>query len=127
MASSELTVGDVMLRRPKTLPADVSVAEARRALESTSMKMLLLVDGDRFYGAVTTIPDDAKPDTPAIAFTDEAPPTATAESPAVLAVEQLEHRPNGRMVVLDDEERLVGLVCLAKDGETFCGTPSASD
>ena len=58
---TERTVADVMLRQPKKLPADVTVAEARAALERASMKMLLLVDGDRFYGAVTTIPDNAEP------------------------------------------------------------------
>ena len=36
------------------------------------------------------------------------------------ALARLEHRPSGRLVVLDGDA-LVGLVCLAKDGVTFCG------
>jgi len=32
-AMSERTVSDVMLRNPKTLPSDVTAAEARAALE----------------------------------------------------------------------------------------------
>jgi len=114
------TVADVMIRRPKTLAADVTVAEARTALEHASVKMLLLVDGSRFYGAVTTIPDDAEDDAAAIGFADESPPTATKDMPVSTALERLGRRPSGRMVVLDGED-LAGLVCLTTDGMGFCG------
>jgi hypothetical protein len=49
----------------------------------------------------------------------------TADMPASEALARLDHKPNGRMIVLD-EERLAGLVCLTSDGERFCGSPSAS-
>ncbi len=114
-----------MLRQPKTLPADVTVEEARKALEHSSMKMLLLVDDSRFSGAVTDIPADADPDEPAIGFASESPPTATEDMSVSEALARLESKPNGRLVVLDGA-RLVGLVCLTKDGTEFCGIPSAS-
>jgi len=116
----ERTVGDVMLRRPKTLAADVTVTEARVALENASVKMLLLVDGRRFCGAITAFPDDADPDAPAVDFVDESPPTATERTPVSEALERLDHRPHGRLVVLDGED-LRGLVCLTNDGMGFCG------
>jgi CBS domain-containing protein len=119
--SSEVTVSDVMLRRPKTLPADVTVADARAALEHASVKMLLLVDGDRFYGAVTDIPDDAASQDAAIGYVDTSAPVVAESTPVAEALERLEHRPSGRLIVLAGEE-LVGLVCLAKDGVTFCGS-----
>jgi CBS domain-containing protein len=125
MARAERTVAEVMLREPKTLPADVTVLDARRALERQSVKMLLLVDGSRFYGAVTEIPDGADPSEPAIAYASESPPTATEDMPVSEALARLEQKPNGRLVVLDDQ-RLVGLVCLTKDGTEFCGLPAAS-
>ena len=125
MTRPETRVSEVMLRRPKTLTADASVAEARRALESTSVKLLLFVDDDRFRGAVTEIPEDADPDGPALAFAQPSPVTVTRETPASQALERLAHRPNGRLVVLDGD-RLVGLVCLAQDGMTFCGFPSSA-
>jgi CBS domain-containing protein len=125
MAAAERTVSEVMLRQPKTLPADVTVLEAREALEQASMKMLLLVDGSRFSGAVTDIPTDADPSEPAIGFASESPPTATEDMFVSEALDLLEHKPHGRLVVLDDE-RLVGLVCLTNDGTGFCGVPSAS-
>ena len=114
-----------MLRQPKTLPADVTVLDARNALEHASVKMLLLVDGSRFHGAVTEIPADADPGEPAIRFASESTPTAKEDTPVSEALERIEHRPSGRLVVLDGD-RLVGLVCLTSDGTDFCGVPSAS-
>jgi len=123
---AEPTVADVMLRRPKTLPPDVTVAEAQKAFANQSTQMLLLVDGSRFYGAVTAIPADADPDGPALDFADESAPIVTRDMPVSEALAKLEHKPSGRLVVLDDRH-LVGLVCLAKDGVTFCGSAPAPD
>jgi len=119
----ETTVGDVMVRRPKTLPADITVADARKAFENASVKVLLLVEGDRFRGAVTAIPAEADPTESALTFVDESPVTVTADMPASEALARLDYKPNGRMIVLD-EERLAGLVCLTSDGEQFCGSPA---
>ena len=118
------TVADVMLRHPKTLAADATVSEAREALESQSTHMLLLVDGERFRGAVTAIPADADPDESALGFVDRSAPIVTEDTPVSAALARLEHRPSGRLVVLDGQ-LLVGLVCLAKDGVTFCGSPGS--
>jgi CBS domain-containing protein len=124
IANPEAIVADVMLRHPKTLAAGASVAEARSALESQSTHMLLLVDGGTFCGAVTAIPADAGPDEPARAYVDPSARVVTESMRLSDALARLEHRPSGRLVVLDGD-RLVGLVCLAKDGETFCGTPGS--
>lgn len=124
IAHPEATVAEVMLRHPKTLAAEATVAEARRALESQSTHMVLLVDGERFRGAVTAIPADADPAGPALGFVDGSAPVVTEDTPVSAALARLEHRPSGRLVVLDGE-RLAGLVCLAKDGVTFCGTPGS--
>ena len=120
MTLTELRVADVMLRDPKTLPAGTTAAEARRALEKPSVQILLLVDGERFLGPVTAIPDDAHADDPAIAFLDPSAPTASQETPVSDALELLDDKPHGRLVVLDGA-RLVGLVCLNSDGTGFCG------
>ena len=122
--SREPTVAEVMLRRPKTVAADVTVSDARTALERASVKMLLLVDGDRFRGAVTAIPGDADPDEPADRYIDASSPSATEETSVSAALGLLDRKAHGRIVVLDGE-RLVGLVCLTADGERFCGSPGA--
>ena len=121
---AEQTLSDVMLTEPKTLPADVTVADARRVLERSSVQMLLLVDGERFSGAITAIPDDAAPEEPALRYRDGSPASASESTPVSEALALLDERAHGRIVVLDGE-RLAGLVCLTADGERFCGTPGA--
>jgi predicted transcriptional regulator len=113
-----------MLRRPKTVPADLTVADAREALGNASVQMLLLVDGERFRGAVTAIPGDADPDEPADRYVDASPPSVTEGTSVSAALGLLDEQAHGRIVVLDGE-RLVGLVCLTSDGERFCGSPGA--
>ena len=127
MASTqnEATVADVMLRRPKTLAADATVADARRILEHKSIQLLLLVDDRRFVGAVSEIPEHASAEDPVLSFAEDAPPTTTeADLPVSLLLERLDHRPGGRLIVLDEDRTLVGLVCLTSSGRDFCGSGS---
>lgn len=119
---TEQTVSEVMLPRPKTLAADVTVADARAAFANASVKVLLLVDGERFSGAVTEVPVDADPAGSALAFADESVVIVRPDTPVSEALARLDERASGRMIVLDGEH-LVGLVCLASDGERFCGVP----
>ena len=58
-ATNDRTVSDVMLRNPKTLPSEVTAAEARAALEREGTYLVLLVDGSRFCGAVTALASSA--------------------------------------------------------------------
>jgi CBS domain-containing protein len=113
-----------MLRDPKTLPSDVTVAEARDALERGSTHIVLLVDGSRFRGALTAIPADADPDGAALRFVDTAAPVTREDTPVPVALALLDEKAHGRVVVLDGE-RLAGLVCLTDDGQSFCGRPGA--
>jgi CBS-domain-containing membrane protein len=116
----ELTVADVMLATPKTLPADTTVAEARSQLANSHVQMLLLTDGARFCGAVTAIPDDADPSAPALGHADpEAETIAPAES-AETAYARASRDPHRRVIVLDSEGDLRGLVCLNPTLTRFC-------
>jgi CBS domain-containing protein len=127
MASTqnEATIADVMLRRPKTLAADATVADARRMLESKSMQLLLLVEDGRFVAAVSRIPDNAGADESLLGFADDAPPITTeADLPVSDALERLDYRPGGRLIVLDEDQTLVGLLCLTASGRDFCGSES---
>ena len=110
-----------MVRRPKTLPAEATVADARKALEYERVKLLLLVDGDRFVATVSAVPSGAEPHEPAMTYADADPPMVAGDASVGRALELLEHRPNGRLVVVDDEQTLLGLVCLTSDGTEFCG------
>jgi CBS-domain-containing membrane protein len=115
-----LTAGDVMLPTPKTLRPDVSVQRAREALADEHVQMLLIADGTEFRGAITAIPDDADPLEPALRHVDQAAETTGPTEPAEAAFEQAKKNPYRRVVVLDQNRTLLGLICLNKTLTGFC-------
>jgi len=114
-------VADLMLRNPKTLPADAPVADARAILENPSVQMVLLADGQTFAGAITDLPRDAPAEQRALDFADRQPETIGPDEPASIAFARAAANPHRRIVVLDDDARLVGLLCLDASRTRFCG------
>src|SRR3954452_23265739 len=57
-------VRDVMVHRPKTLPADATVADLRRQFENPRVQAALLAQDGRFAGAISPaeLPADAPDD-----------------------------------------------------------------
>jgi len=109
-----------MLRAPKTLAADATVAEVREQFENPKVQMVLLVDGEKFAGAVTAIPVGAAPTDLAHGYRDENPETIEPEASAEDAFARATASPNRRVIVLDDEGNLLGLLCLKQDRTGFC-------
>lgn len=121
-----LTVGEVMLGRPKTLSADSDVSTVRGAFERPTVRTVLLADGARFVGAIerTSIPDDAPGDARAREYVDPEPLTVTPETPMSDAMAMLEGRDEPRLIVLDEDGvTLRGLVCANGSGTGFCIRP----
>jgi CBS domain-containing protein len=117
------TVGEVMIGAPKTLPADASVLDVRRAFERPSVRTVLLADDDRFTGLIERdgVPADAPDDAPAADYRDSAPPTATPDTLMSEAIPLLQGRAEPRLVVLDaDGVTLRGLLCANTTGTGFC-------
>jgi hypothetical protein len=94
---------DLMLREPKTLGGDATVAEVRAVLGNPKVQMVLLADGSTFRGAITEIP-----------------PTASGDS----AFRRASASPHRRVIVLGDDRELLGLLCLNERRTGFCQTPS---
>ena len=118
-----LTVGEVMIRVPKALPADASVGDVRRLFERPSMRTVLLTEGRAFAGAIERdgLPIDAPETTPARAYVQPEPVTATPGMPMSDAIKLLEARGEPRLVVLgDDGVTLAGLLCANATGSGFC-------
>jgi CBS domain-containing protein len=121
--ASAQTVGEVMIRAPKTLPAGASVLDVRRAFERPSVRTVLLADGEHFAGLIERdgVPDDAPDDAPAVGYRDPAPPTATPQTPMSEAIKLLDGRAEPRLVVIDaDGISLRGLLCANATGTGFC-------
>src|SRR5262245_7566251 len=110
-----------MLRNPKTLPADARVADVRVLLENPHVQMVLLTRGQTFVGAITDLPGDALPDQPALDFVDPSSETIGPDEPADRAFARTAANPHRRVVVVDDEARLHGLLCLNESRTRFCG------
>jgi hypothetical protein len=120
-AVSEQTVADLMLRTPKTLPAEASVADVRVLLDSPRVQMVLLADGRRFRGAITELPEEADPDAAALPFAEPKPEALSPSDSAETAYDRAARNPHRRIIVLDEDETLLGLLCLNRGGTGFCG------
>jgi CBS domain-containing protein len=127
MDSSEaavLTVGDVMIARPKTMPAEALVADARRAFENPSVRTVLLASEDgTFRGAVErdSVPAGARDDERVATYADTKPVTATADMPVPEAIKLLDGQTEPRLIVLDEDgATLRGLLCFNRGSSEFC-------
>lgn len=116
-------VRDVMVSRPKTLPADASVAALREQFANPKVRTALLSEGGRFAGAIA--PEELPPDAPdggsARDYARTDVPTLGPEATMAEALDLMDRRGDHRLVVLDDDgATLAGLLCLDKTGDSFC-------
>jgi CBS-domain-containing membrane protein len=118
------TAADLMLTEPKTLSAAASVAEVREQLDDPKVQMVLLTDGRAFRGAVTQIPADASPRDRALDYVDADAEIISPRASADDAFERAAASPNRRVIVLDDAENLLGLLCLNSSRTGFCRAPA---
>jgi len=121
--AQELLVRDVMVSRPKTIPAGCSVAELRAHFENPHVRTALLADDGRFAGAIAPeeLPDGANGSEPARGYVRADVPTVGPDAPMADALALMEARGDHRLVVVDaDGETLVGLLCLDSNGASFC-------
>jgi CBS domain-containing protein len=124
-----LTAAEVMVRRPKTLPAAASIEEARMALEDDHVHLLLIVHGATLVGTVTRSdltatradPDGKALDAATLAGRTIAPTTSVCTAAALMSATS-----SRRLAVVDDNDRLLGLLCLKRSGRGFCSDGDVS-
>ena len=119
----ELTAQDVMHAQFSALPASATVAEVSAWFAaSTSRRVAFLADGERYAGSLT--PADlaaADPGRPAAEVARTAPivaPDASAATGRDLALQS----DSRRVPVVGDDGRLLGVVAVTSDLQSFCGT-----
>jgi CBS domain-containing protein len=118
-----MTVGEVMIARPKTLPPDAVIGDVRRVFENPSVRTVLLADAGIFRGAIERdlVPADAPADDAAARYAQTDPVTVTPAMSIPDAIELLDSREEPRLVVLDDDGvTLRGLVCFNRSSSGFC-------
>ena len=115
-------VEDVMLRGPRTVGPETTVAEARAAFENPRVRLLLVARGDEFLGAVTreTIGDELGGDVTLEALATDEGPLVDPADPVDRAVELLELKQTDRLPVVTGDRTLVGLVCFNHRQGHFC-------
>jgi len=121
--AEQLTVGEVMLARPKTLRTDATVADLRRLFENHSVRTALLVDGAAFVGAVERddVPAAAGDGEPARAFARYEDELVRPDQRVRDVIPQLDASREGRLVVVgQDGSTLRGLLCLSGIEGAFC-------
>lgn len=114
-----LKAADLMLRAPKTLRGNATVAAARALLADPHVQMVLLADGRTFRGALTELPGNAGDGEPALAYAGKAETIGPDESgeTAFARANATSHR---RVIVLGENDELLGLVCLNSKRTGFC-------
>lgn len=119
-----LTVGEVMISKPKTLPVTATVADARRMFESPSVRTALVVDGGRYAGELTREDVDGLDDAAAVAaLASTATGTAAQDDTVAAALERMDVAGTDRLAVVDPDGTLRGLVCLSRSRGQLCTDP----
>ncbi len=116
------TVGDVLVRQPKTLPVDTSVSQARAFFTDDHVHLLLLTESGRLLGTLvrTDLRDDLDGTDLALPHSRMSGRTVPADMPAGQALELLVTRGQRRRAVIDDNGTLLGLLCLKRHLTGFC-------
>ena len=114
-------VADVMLRGPRTVAPETTVAEARAQFDNPRVRLLLVAEGERYLGAVTreSLPGDAPDDAPLGPIADGSALRIAPGEPVQRALDEIETRGLDRIPVVDGDE-LVGLICFNRRHGHFC-------
>lgn len=116
------TVAAAMIRHPKTLPHDASTAEVVSLLDDDHVHLALLVDGDRLVGTIDRA-DLARRSGASGSALDIANPVGRTIGPdasLVQAHRSMIESAQRRLAVIDDDGRLLGLLCLKRTLAGFC-------
>ena len=121
-----LTVADITHIRFSALPATATVADVRAWFqESTSRRLAFVADGERYLGSLTPadVEGDADDDRPAVEVAQDGP-IVSPEAPATTGRDLALQTDSRRVPVVDADGRLLGVVAVTGDLQSFCGTGS---
>ena len=118
------TINDVMMRGAETVGPATPLADARDVFSSPRKKLLLVTDGERFLGTLTPEDVPASGDGPIEPHVRADTPRVAPGDPVARALELVETEGMTRIPVVDETDRLQGLVCFNTSHEAFCIYPS---
>lgn len=121
-----LTVADITHIRFSALPASATVGDVRAWFEeSASRRLAFVADGDRYLGSLTPqdVADVADAGRPATEVAQDGP-TVSPDAPATTGRDLALLSEARRVPVVDGDGRLLGVVAVTGDLQSFCGTGS---
>ena len=121
-----LTVADITHIRFSALPASATVGDVRAWFEqSTSRRLAFIADGERYVGSLTPgdVAGDVDPQRPAADVAQDGP-TVSPGAPATTGRDLALLSDARRVPVVDGDGRLLGVVAVTGDMQSFCGTGS---
>jgi len=137
--AGRITVASFAIRNPKTTSPTASVQDMWDLFRDDHVHMALLTDGDHLVGCVTRGDLAGAPvSAPAVSVASIHGRTVGAAQPIAAAWKILKQAGARRLAVIDEDDRLVGLLCLKHSRAGFCtdvdleararehGTPPAS-
>ena len=117
-------VREVMLARPRTLPAGATVADLRRLFANPRIETALLVDRSLFVGVVDRdrLDEAQADDLPATSLARRERVTISADATVDDAMALMDEDGGRRLVVVGNDGATVeGLLCLNTRRTGFCG------
>jgi CBS domain-containing protein len=118
---ADRTAREVITVRGKELPVDATVAAGRALLASSSVRLIPLLEGDAYAGAVERDAlADADDGEPIAAYATNHTPVTTASTRVADAIAALGDGGRRLVVLGDDRTTYVGLICLHRDGRRLC-------
>lgn len=119
-----LTAEAVMHAQFTALPATATIGEVREWFAaSTSRRLAFMVDDGRYAGSLTPAQLDGEADQARLAVeVAEQGPTVAPDAPATTGSELALLTSARRVPVVDDAGRLLGVVAVTSDLQSFCGT-----
>jgi CBS domain-containing protein len=120
-----LTVTDIIHAKFTALPATATVGDVRAWFAaSTSRREAFVADGDRYVGSLTPadVEGDVDPAGLAVDVAQQDGPTVAPDAPATTGRDLALLTETRRVPVVDSDGRLLGVVAVTGDLQSFCGT-----
>jgi CBS domain-containing protein len=121
--AGDLRVRQAMVASPKSVSRDASVGDARILFANPKNRLLLVVDDDDLYVGHVLREDvpEAEPDeAPLLSHVRRECPTIAPDDSVSGALPLTSERFDNRIVVVGDDGRLEGLLCLNKRDGHLC-------
>jgi CBS-domain-containing membrane protein len=116
------SIAEAITARGKELSTADTVAAARRLFENSAVRVLPVLEGTTYVGAVDRgALHDASADDAVVPLASSLVPIAVATTPAAEALAALDRHGSTRLIVLDEDRvTYVGLVCMRSDRKRLC-------